>query len=120
VDKYDEKDHRHQGEYVQLAEDALGQNRQIANIIRGNESQNGGSADNVSQSRSGSQEQDGEDYYEPGQESLLIYQNLGYLSYPIECRYNIFWRIDLFPLFKPIIPSFQYAIIPCGSQRGWP
>jgi len=32
----------------------------------------------------------------------------------IECRYNIFCRIDLFPLFIPSIPSFHYSIIPCG------
>ncbi len=32
----------------------------------------------------------------------------------IECRYNIFCRIDLFPLFIPSIPTFHYSIIPCG------
>jgi hypothetical protein len=32
----------------------------------------------------------------------------------IKCRYNIFCRIDLFPLFIPSIPTFHYSIIPCG------
>ena len=31
----------------------------------------------------------------------------------IECRYNIFCRIDLFPLFIPSLPTFHYSIIPC-------
>jgi len=39
----------------------------------------------------------------------------GYLtSIIIKCRYNIFCRIDLFPLFIPSIPIFHYSIIPCG------
>ena len=46
---------RHQCEYVQLTENALGQNRQIARIICGNESQYGGGAHNVGQCCSGSQ-----------------------------------------------------------------
>ena len=32
----------------------------------------------------------------------------------IKCRYNIFCRIDLFLLFRPILPTFHYSIIPCG------
>jgi hypothetical protein len=32
----------------------------------------------------------------------------------IKCRHNIFYRIDLFPLFIPSIPTFHYSIIPRG------
>jgi hypothetical protein len=32
----------------------------------------------------------------------------------IKCSYSIDCRIDLFPLFRPSVPTFQYSIIPCG------
>ncbi len=39
----------------------------------------------------------------------------GYLTtIIIKVRFNIFCRIDLFPLFIPSIPTFHYSIIPCG------
>jgi hypothetical protein len=39
----------------------------------------------------------------------------GYLTpLIIQVRFNIFCRIDLFPLFIPSIPTFHYSIIPCG------
>jgi hypothetical protein len=39
----------------------------------------------------------------------------GYLTTIIrKVGFNIFCRIDLFPLFIPSIPTFHYSIIPCG------
>jgi hypothetical protein len=52
----------------------------------GHESQHGCGADNVSQSRSGSQKQYGEDCNEPGQKSLQINQNPAYRSIPHQAK----------------------------------
>jgi len=42
------------------------------------------------------------------------------MSIIIKCRFDIFCRIDLFPLFIPSLPTFHYSIIPCGLPRELP
>jgi hypothetical protein len=69
VNKYD-YNCCHQGEYVKLTEDALGQNRQIADIVAGDKAEHTGRAYDIGQCSSRNQKKNGKKSDDPDQELL--------------------------------------------------